>query len=376
MPRLPLDDCARPLDLRLAGRMHVQQLRGVADRRERIAQLVREHREELVLALIHFLQRFFGLTARGDIEPDADDVTMPGVLHETGLAVDPAHAARGMPVAIFDLAVAAGAHSSSIAQTMGRSFGSMFRFHSSCSTGFVSPEAEHFATLGGEVRAARFRIPVPRADLRHALSEPQALFAHRDTPVGARLLQRRPHDVGQRFAPAPLRLRSIRAASRSPPTAAQPVRHPRAMAWKEWRPRPAARTSLHMRVLRALASRVVYYCRPAGAALGREAANGSRRTPGNVDARFLIAGLPQHDCLASFLVELGQVTRGAAAARAAAPWPCRRAPAGCGCAPAPWRPRGGTTCGRSPPRSADSSWSAGPGDDGALPIRAAFTLTQ
>ena len=107
MARLPLDDGTRPFDLGLAA-VRAQQLRSVTNRRERIAQLVREHREELVLALIHFLQRFFGLTARSDIETDPDDVPMPRMLDEAGLVIDPSQAASGMPIAILDFASTGG----------------------------------------------------------------------------------------------------------------------------------------------------------------------------------------------------------------------------------------------------------------------------
>ena len=51
VPDLPLDDLVAPADLRLASRRPMRAMcGGLADRRERIAELVREHREELVLA--------------------------------------------------------------------------------------------------------------------------------------------------------------------------------------------------------------------------------------------------------------------------------------------------------------------------------------
>ena len=48
-----------------AGRLRDQ--RGLADRRERIAQLVRERREELVLAPVGFAQRRLGALAARDL---------------------------------------------------------------------------------------------------------------------------------------------------------------------------------------------------------------------------------------------------------------------------------------------------------------------
>ncbi len=55
--RLPLDDRLRPQRL-LGPRLHaLQDEDAVADRRERIAQLVREHAQEVILALVRFDQR-------------------------------------------------------------------------------------------------------------------------------------------------------------------------------------------------------------------------------------------------------------------------------------------------------------------------------
>ncbi len=53
---LAIDDVARHRDLGLVLRDHAQQSRRVADRRERVAQLVREHGEELVLAPVRVVQ--------------------------------------------------------------------------------------------------------------------------------------------------------------------------------------------------------------------------------------------------------------------------------------------------------------------------------
>ena len=60
---LPLDHVARPGELRIGQRAPAHDLDRVADRRERIAQLVREHGEELVLVPVGFLQRRFDARA-------------------------------------------------------------------------------------------------------------------------------------------------------------------------------------------------------------------------------------------------------------------------------------------------------------------------
>ena len=44
-----------------------KQVKGVSQRRERVAQLVREHRDELVLALVDLSQRGFRGRALGDL---------------------------------------------------------------------------------------------------------------------------------------------------------------------------------------------------------------------------------------------------------------------------------------------------------------------
>ncbi len=56
MPRLPINDPLCPFDLSVADGVHPQYFHGAADRRQRVAQLVTEHCQELILALIHVLQ--------------------------------------------------------------------------------------------------------------------------------------------------------------------------------------------------------------------------------------------------------------------------------------------------------------------------------
>ena len=48
------------LQLRIRERLHAHELHGVADRRERIAQLVRQHGKKLVLVAIGLLERLLG----------------------------------------------------------------------------------------------------------------------------------------------------------------------------------------------------------------------------------------------------------------------------------------------------------------------------
>jgi hypothetical protein len=66
VPELALDHLVAPAHLATAGGLLAQQLHHVPDRGERIAQLVRQHREELVLAPVAIAQRRLGLAqARG-----------------------------------------------------------------------------------------------------------------------------------------------------------------------------------------------------------------------------------------------------------------------------------------------------------------------
>ena len=64
---LTIDDAARPLQLGRARIRHLQDLNGVPDRRQRIAQLVREHRDEFVLATVGLAQRLGRLLALDEI---------------------------------------------------------------------------------------------------------------------------------------------------------------------------------------------------------------------------------------------------------------------------------------------------------------------
>ena len=61
--RLPFDDVVRPRDLCIVDLTIAHDLHGVVDRRERIAQLVREDRDEFVLVTVRLGQRGFDATA-------------------------------------------------------------------------------------------------------------------------------------------------------------------------------------------------------------------------------------------------------------------------------------------------------------------------
>ena len=84
MEHLPLDGAQGPLGLLLAQIGGLQQVEAVADRGERIAQLVAEHGEELVLAAVglHELLRpepqlLLGPLAVGDVAVDAGGSDQP-----------------------------------------------------------------------------------------------------------------------------------------------------------------------------------------------------------------------------------------------------------------------------------------------------------
>jgi hypothetical protein len=71
------------------------QLHRVGDRRQRIAQLVGQGRQELVLAAVGFLQRFLGLHGAGNVERNADVPAVQAVARIPGRGVgfEPAPAA-------------------------------------------------------------------------------------------------------------------------------------------------------------------------------------------------------------------------------------------------------------------------------------------
>jgi hypothetical protein len=81
-------------------RLHaLQQLGGGADRRDRVAQLVRQHGQELVLAAVRFAQLFFRHLALGDVAGRADPFA------HLALGVHDGHRARqGPAVAAVDAA--------------------------------------------------------------------------------------------------------------------------------------------------------------------------------------------------------------------------------------------------------------------------------
>jgi hypothetical protein len=79
---LARNDFAAPLALAVVGRVGVEDAHCIADRRQRIAQLMCQRGEELVLAAIGLEQRALGVLEPRDVEVD------------TGPALDPAAASR------------------------------------------------------------------------------------------------------------------------------------------------------------------------------------------------------------------------------------------------------------------------------------------
>src|ERR1051326_3152514 len=72
---LPVNHVKVPLYLWVLQFQHPQQLNGIADRREGIAQFMRKRRQELILAAVRLAQRFFNAMLLGDV----------------GVAAEPAH---------------------------------------------------------------------------------------------------------------------------------------------------------------------------------------------------------------------------------------------------------------------------------------------
>ena len=80
LPRLPVDDLSRPGDLGVGGIGALQHLHRVGDRKERIAQFVRQHREELVLAAPLVRQRLLRALALLDVDGHAHIAVRPADL--------------------------------------------------------------------------------------------------------------------------------------------------------------------------------------------------------------------------------------------------------------------------------------------------------
>ena len=72
MPDLAADDVGRLAHASGVVGGHAQQFGGGADRCERVAQFVRQHREELVLATVCLSQRVEHVAALGDVEHRSD----------------------------------------------------------------------------------------------------------------------------------------------------------------------------------------------------------------------------------------------------------------------------------------------------------------
>ena len=81
---LALHELAHPLRVRMVACCEPQDVQRIADRSERIAQLVREDRQELVLAAVGLLERLLGALAIGDVALDAQQVLARLVLSPAG----------------------------------------------------------------------------------------------------------------------------------------------------------------------------------------------------------------------------------------------------------------------------------------------------
>src|SRR5882724_13022284 len=82
--------------------MRTQDLRGTTNRRKRIAQLVGEHRQKLVLALIDVLECFLGSPPLSNVETHSHNQLRDAVIDSAGAAMYPAQTAGRMAVPIID----------------------------------------------------------------------------------------------------------------------------------------------------------------------------------------------------------------------------------------------------------------------------------
>ena len=118
LSNLALDDAPALLERRVFVHLHAQKLRSVGEGRQRIAQLMAEHGQKLVLAPVllgqglGLYQRFsLQLLAFGDVNPEADRAPGDAVLEEHAPDVrDPAHGTIAPHDALLhcDLSVASG----------------------------------------------------------------------------------------------------------------------------------------------------------------------------------------------------------------------------------------------------------------------------
>ena len=79
LPHLPLDDAADVAQRGVVGQRQAQRRHAAADRRQRVAQLVGEHGQELVLAAVAVAQRLLERLALADVAGDrggADDAAV------------------------------------------------------------------------------------------------------------------------------------------------------------------------------------------------------------------------------------------------------------------------------------------------------------
>nr|GEU28230.1 hypothetical protein [Tanacetum cinerariifolium] len=108
---LAADDLAGLADAGVVQPGHLQQVGGGADRRQRVAQLVRQHRQELVLALVRVGQLFLGGAALGHVAEEEGDAA---VERAVGADLDPHAGAVGEHVGNLDDFGAARGHHAAI----------------------------------------------------------------------------------------------------------------------------------------------------------------------------------------------------------------------------------------------------------------------
>ena len=227
---LTVHHVAAPVALGGVDAGHAQQAQRVADRRQRVAQLVRQHGDEIVLAAVGLVQRQFGQLACGDVHRHAVVAQRQVVGAVLGLAVvvDPHQPAVGVHHAKFMRDwMAQRDRLLPQEQKLGAVVGMHQRGHAAAGgLEVLRIDAEHAVGLLGPPQHAAHQVEVEHAHAARLQHQGQAFTLDAQPLFGQLAIGDVGNDADQQVCPAVGQPRQHLAPARQPQQAAVGVQHP------------------------------------------------------------------------------------------------------------------------------------------------------
>ena len=227
---LAVHHVAAPVALDGVDAGHAQQAQCVANRRQRVAQFVRQHGDEIVFAAVGLVQRQFGQLARGDVHRHAVVAQRRGVGAVLGLAVvvDPHQPAVGVQHAKFMRdRMAQRDRLLAQEQELGAVVGMHQRGHAAAGgLEVLRIDAEHPVGLLGPPQHAAHQVEVEHAHAARLQHQGQTFTLDAQPFLGQLAVGDVGNDADQQVRPAVGQPRQHLAPARQPQQAAVGVQHP------------------------------------------------------------------------------------------------------------------------------------------------------